>query len=87
MDPLGLGADGGMVVAVGEMTNWVKELARDWGFEDYLRRFYTVVPILCGFFLCMLIEQNFWASVTHGLKYGLLSIFMWNVYKKSVRGE
>ena len=87
IDPASLGLDAGMVMAVNEMTNWVKGKLGEWTWDDKFSRFYPVIPFLCAFAVCLMVHQALWPALKCCVMYGLWSTFAWNLYKKSWKGE
>lgn len=90
LDPgmLGLGADAGIVAAVTEATNLVKNDFRSWGLDPVCSRFYPAIPFAVAFGIGLLMGHGLWSdALQYAMKIGLLSSFAWQAHRVSVKGK
>jgi len=87
MDFAAYGLDGGIVMAVNEVSNWFKECLEEWDLEKYMKRAYPLFPFGSAFILCFMMSQDFDMAIQHAFKYGLWASFAWRFFKVSLKGE
>ncbi len=84
----GLGADVGIVAAVTEATNLVKNDLRSWGLDAVCSRIYPAIPFAVAFGLGLLLGHELWSdAIQYSIKIGLLSSFAWQAHRVSVKGK
>jgi hypothetical protein len=94
LDPGFIALDGAKVLAINEISNWIKNYLdkEDWDDAIVQRfpifgRFYYFIPFLVSAFLCVTMEQGFWNIVKCTILYGSYATATWNFHKKVIKGE
>ena len=80
-DATSLGMDGGTVLAVTEITNWLKDDMKKIGLDAVLGRFYPVIPFVVAFGFGLLQGSGFAGAASYAVKIGLWSNFAWAQFK------
>lgn len=83
MDPglVSTGMDGGAVLGVVEITNWIKEDVKKIGLEPVLGRFYPAFPFIVAYALGLLQGLGLWGAGVYAVKIGLWSNFAWAQFR------
>lgn len=93
-DPTVLGLDAAKVLAINEISTWVKNYLDEESWDDWIAeriplfgRFYYFIPFLVSGALALLMEPFSLGVLKSTVLYGTFATATWNFHKKVIRGE